>query len=102
MSLLGIIDSDVTGSRVFYDTVAGFAETITTTGGSFSGIFDNEFEAIDAEGQIVVNGSLPRVWCRSTDAPGRNAALTIRGANYVVIDEQPNDTAETLLILREA
>lgn len=102
MTLLDKINADITGDNVFYDIEAGFAETITTSGGSFRGIFDNDYQQIDADGFIPVSGSNPIIWCRSIDEPLLGDTVTVRSVSYTVIEVQPNNDSETLLILRES
>lgn len=102
MSLMDVINADITGGSVFYDTEAGFAETITTSGGTFRGIFDNDYQQLDADGFVPVSGSSPIVWCRTIDEPNLGDTITVRSIDYTVIEVQPNNDGETLLILRES
>lgn len=100
MTLLDDMASDISGSHVFYDTDSGFAVDATTTGGTIQVIFDNDFIALD-EGVFSVNGTQPRAWCRTSEAPARDATLVINSVTYVVYNNEINSDGETLLQLVE-
>lgn len=103
MTFLDTVRADVTGSDVFYNTDTGFAELITYGAGTdFIGIFDDDYQELDAEGYVRVSSSGPACWCRTSAAPAIDETITRGGIDYVIVDHQPNDDDETLLILRLA
>lgn len=103
MTFRDTVSADVTGGDVFYNTSTGFAETITYPAGSdFIGIWEEDYQQLDAEGYVQVSSTAPALWCRTTDAPAIDGTITRNSTNYIIVDHQPNDDGETLLILREA
>lgn len=101
-TLLDSIDTDVTGADVFYNITTGFAETISYPAGTnFIGIWEEEYQELDADGYARVSGTAPACWCRTTDAPAVDEVIARNSTNYVIVEHQPNDDGETLLILRE-
>ena len=101
MTFLDTISDDITGD-VFYDTQRGFAEDITYSSGTdFIGIWDENYQEID-DGYARVSTTSPACWCRSSDAPDVDEVITRGSTNYVIVDHQPNDDGETLLLLRLA
>lgn len=76
--------------------------TITTTGASVVGIFQNEYADIDTE-FLSVTGSTPYVRLKNTDITNLQVgdSCTIAGDNYVVLHHEPNGENETVVILRE-
>ncbi len=96
------IAADVTGGDVFYDTASGFAELITyALGTDFVGLWDEDYIELDADGYTQASSTAPACWCRTTAAPPLGATITRNSIDYVVVDHQPNDDGETLLILRK-
>lgn len=101
-TLLDSIAADISGGDVYYDKGSGFAEVITyALGTDFDGIWDEEYTELDADGYARVSGTAPACWCRTSQAPARGAVISRNSKNYVVVEHQPNDDGETLLILRE-
>ena len=103
MALLDDVTTDISGSHVFYDKDSGFAQDATyVSGGSgtLTLIFDNDFIDIET-GQVVAQASNPQAWCRTSEAPARDAVLTIGSTNYRVYTLEPNTDGETLLQLVE-
>lgn len=102
VTLRDSIDTDVTGSDVFYNISTGFAETISyPLGTDFPGIWEEEYQEMDADGYVRVAGTAPACWCKTSAAPAIDAVIVRNSTNYVVVEHQPNDDGETLLILRE-
>jgi len=103
MAFLDTVAADVTGEDVFYNTGTGFAETITYAAGSdFIGIWNEDYQELDADGYVQISSTSPAVWCRTSDAPAIDETIARGSDSYVIVDHQPNDDGETLLILREA
>ena len=101
-TLLDSIAADVTGNDVFYNTLTGFAETVGyPAGADFTGIWEEDYQELDADGYVRVSGTAPACWCRTTAAPAIDEVIVRAGTNYVIVEHQPNDDGETLLILRE-
>jgi len=101
MTLRDSIADDITGADVFYNIGTGFAETITYPAGTdFIGIWEEDYQELDADGYVRVSGTSPSCWCRTTAAPAVDAVITRNSKNYVIVEHQPNDDGETLLILR--
>lgn len=88
---------------VFFDTVNGFAETVTYQGStSISAIFDAAFFA-DHMSQVIVDSTKPACLVRSASVSGVVQGYTIlRGSTtYKIVDVQPDGTGITLLILEK-
>ena len=102
MTFIDTVSADVTGGDVFYNVTTGFAETIIyELGTNFIGIWEQDYQELDAEGYVKVSGSSLACWCRTTDAPAIDEVIARNSINYVIVEHQPNDDNETLLILRE-
>ena len=102
MTFRDTVSADVTGGDVFYNVTTGFAETIIyELGTNFIGIWEQDYQELDAEGYVKVSGSSLACWCRTTDAPAIDEVIARNSINYVIVEHQPNDDNETLLILRE-
>lgn len=101
MAFLDTISSDITDGDVFYNTDTGFAETITYPAGTdFIGIWNEDYQELDADGYVQVSGSAPACWCRTSDAPAIDEQINRGSDSYIIVDHQPNDDGETLMILR--
>lgn len=97
------IAADISGGDVFYDTASGFAELITYAAGTdFVGIWEEDYQELDADGYVRVSGTAPACWCRTSEAPARGEIINRDSTNYIIVEHQPNDDGETLLILRES
>jgi len=102
-TLRDAIAADISGGDVFYDTHSGHAELITyALGTDFIGVWDQDYIELDADGYARVSGTAPACWCRTSDAPARGQTIRRASTNYIIVEHQPNDDGETLLILREA
>ena len=103
MTFRDTVAADVTGGDVFYNISTGFAETITYAAGTdFIGIWNEDYQEVDADGYVQVSSTAPACWCRTSDAPAIDETIARGAASYIIVDHQPNDDGETLLILREA
>ena len=101
MTFLDTVSADVTGDDVFYDIKRGFGETITYAAGTdFIGIWEEDYQPVDAGGYSIVSSTAPACWCRSSDAPAIDETINRNATDYIIVDHQPNDDGETLLILR--
>lgn len=97
------IAADVTGGDVFYDTERGFAETITyALGTDFDGLWEEDYQELDADGYVQVSSTAPACWCKEADAPAIGETINRAATDYIIVDHQPNDDGEILLILRKA
>lgn len=97
-----IVD-DIVGDDVFYNTDTGFAETITyVAGADFVGLWEEDYIEQDADGYIQASSTAPACWCRTTVAPTVGQTINRGSIDYVIVEHQPNDDGETLLILRRA
>ena len=90
----------------FYNT-DDFAVTVTYTpqGGSAStitGIFDDEYQLIDA-GEVGVSGTSPVFECPTASVPdaATGDTLIINAVTYLVVEAQPDSTGVTVLILEK-
>ena len=102
-TLLDSIAADISGGDVYYDTHSGFGELITYAAGTdFIGVWEEDYQELDADGYVRVSGTAPACWCRSSIAPAVGETITRAASNYIIVDQQPNDDGETLLILRAA
>lgn len=100
-TFLDSLADDITGNDVFYNINTGFAEEIVyALGADFIGIWEEDFQELDADGYVQVSSTAPACWCRSSVAPAIGETITRAGTSYVITDQQPNDDGETLLILR--
>ena len=100
--MLDIIAADISGGDVYYDKGSGFAEVITyALGTDFAGIWQEDYVELDADGYARVSGTTPACWCRTSQAPAVGEVINRNSTNYVIVEHQPNDDGETLLILRE-
>lgn len=90
----------------FYDTDDfAVSATYTPQGGSAStitGIFDNEYQMIDA-GSVGVSGATPVFECAtasvSSAAPGDS--LVIAAVTYLIVEVMPDGTGVTALVLEK-
>lgn len=101
----GVAD-DITGAvgySVFYDIETGFAETITYAAGTdFPGIWEQDYQELDADGYVRVSGTAPACWARTSEAPAVGETIVRNSVSYIIVEHQPNDDGEILMILREA
>jgi hypothetical protein len=63
-----------------------FAVSVTYSGGTIRGIFDNETVPVDAGGFVSVHQEQPRLTCRTTDVPSiaEDQTMVISGLTYRV------------------
>jgi len=90
---------------IFFD-VEGFGSTATYTpsGGSpvsVNGIYEDDYEQIDAGGSIGIAGSSPSFQCSSADISGaaEGDALTVGGVDYIIRVVMEDGTGVTMLQL---
>jgi hypothetical protein len=96
------IASDIVNDKVFYDTEKGYAESIDYAAGTgFDGIWQESYQQLDADGYVQASSTAPACWCRTSDAPAIGQTIARGAQDYIIVDHQPNDDGETLLILRE-
>ena len=63
MTFLDTVSADVTGGDVFYNVTTGFAETIIyAVGTNFIGIWEEDYQELDANGYVKVSGTSPACW----------------------------------------
>ena len=79
--------------------------TYTPQGGSAStitGIFDEEYQLIDA-GSVGVSGSTPVFECASSSVPAAapGDTLVVNAVTFLVVEVQPDGTGVTVLILEK-
>lgn len=91
---------------VFFDTNDfGVEATFTPSGGSAStieGIFDNEYLAIDGDGQVAVAGTTPVFHCKTADvANAYGGTLVVNSTTYNIVEVKPDGTGTTMLILED-
>jgi len=88
---------------VFFDTVNGFAETVTYHGStSIAAIFDAAFFG-EHMSQLIVDSTKPACLVLSSAVSGVVQGYTIlRGSTtYNIVDVQPDGSGITLLILEK-
>jgi hypothetical protein len=97
----------VEDTTAFFDVALGFAvqATVTTRHGevvSFAVIFDNGYSAQLGAG--LMEASQPQAVARSVDVVdlAHRCAITIAGADYRVVEIQPDGTGMTTLLLERA
>jgi len=63
-----------------------FAVSVTYSGGTISGIFDNETVPVDAGGYVSVHQEQPRLTCRTADVPSiaEDQTMVISGVTYKI------------------
>lgn len=63
-----------------------FAVSVTYSGATIRGIFDNETVPVDAGGFVSVHQEQPRLTCRTTDVPSiaEDQTMVISGVTYRV------------------
>lgn len=81
--------------------LADFGVTATWSGGSFIGIFDNDYVDAEVGGSVSFAVSQPRFTCRTADLTGmtEDTALTIEGISYVVRVFMNDGTGMSVLVL---
>ena len=84
----------------------GVAASYTPAGGSAStvnGIFDNEYFATDAGGEVAFALQQPMFHCRTADVPSaaEGDAIRVSGVDYTVRNVRPDGTGMTMLMLEE-
>lgn len=84
----------------------GVAATYTPAGGvasTVNGIFDNEYIAVEAGGEVAVALQEPRFHCRTADvaSAAEGDAIVINAVNYTIRIVQPDGTGMTMLVLEE-
>jgi len=81
--------------------LADFGVTATYSGGTFTAIFDNDYEAVEAGGGVPVAALNPRITCRTADVStlSDGDSLTIDSALYVIAYVMPDGTGVTAMIL---
>lgn len=84
--------------------LADFGVTVTYSGGSFVGIFDNAYTDVDAGGGVAISMVDPRLSCRTADVTGvsEGDTITIGGNSYIVRVKMPDGTGMTELMLEAA
>lgn len=98
----GGLEADIESGNLFYDIETGFAETITYAAGTdFPGIWEEDYVELDADGYTQVSSTAPACWCLTASAPAIGETITRDTVDYIIVDHQPNDDGETLLILRK-
>lgn len=74
-------------------------------GGSSSnikGIFDKEFIALSAGGEVDVAGTDPVFMCKTSDVSNaRGGTLVINGVTYNIVVDKPDGTGVTMLSLED-
>ncbi len=77
--------------------IIGVGQTYETT---INGIFDNEHLLVEG-GEVGVSGTVPMFLCRTSDVTSivYGDVVTIDSNDYKVVDQQPDGTGMTLLIL---
>lgn len=98
-TLLAQISADVDGHYALGPT---FAETVTGPSGDIAAIFSNEPQLSDAGGYVSASSSVPMLRTRNGDAMAKGAAVTIRGASYIVVEVMPDGFDETKHRLQKA
>lgn len=92
---------------VFFDTDDfAVSATYTPAGGSastISGIFDDEFEAIETGALIAVASSAPVFQCKTSDVStaAEGDALTVNSTSYLIRVVQNDGTGVTMLQLEK-
>lgn len=73
------------------------------TEANVTGIFDNEYFAVDAGGSVPVAMQQPTFLCRTADiaSVAQNDILTISGLTYRIRNIQPDGQGMTMLMLEE-
>jgi hypothetical protein len=63
-----------------------FAVSVTYSGGTIKGIFDNETVPVDAGGYVSVHQEQPRLTCRTADVPSiaEDQTMVISGVTYKI------------------
>jgi hypothetical protein len=92
--LLMLADFGVTVSYTYADA------TVT----SFTGIFDSDYQAVDAGGGVAFAMQQPRVTCRTADVSGalEGDTAVIEGVTYTVRVVMDDGTGITELTLEKA
>lgn len=89
------------------DAFGKSAQYIPKAGGSFSidGIFDNQFEQVDPDTEIVITSNAPMFDVKTKDLQGGKAEkgdkIKINEIIYKVIDSQEDGLVATKLILHK-
>lgn len=92
-------------SVFFRDEDFGVSATLTPTSGSprtVLGIFDAEYLAADAGGQVMISSKTPTFACKTSDTTNaQDGGLAIGADSYRIIEVRPDGTGFTVLILEE-
>lgn len=80
-----------------------FAETVTVGGVSVVAIFDDSFNAVNFANGEVVEGSMPKVTCKSSDvaAAAHGTEVVARGTTYYVTGVRHDGAGLSVLMLSE-
>ncbi len=92
-------------SAFFRDEDFGVSATLTPSSGSertIMGIFDAEYVAAEAGGQVAISSNLPIFTCKTNDATNAaDGTLVVGGETYQIIEVRPDGTGVTILILEQ-
>lgn len=91
---------------VFFDTADfGVEALFTPIGGvasTIQGIFDDEYIAVDSDGEVEVAGSVPMFQCRTIDVPDAyQGTLLVNGTLYTIVEPKDDGTGLTMLMMEE-
>lgn len=92
----GIMLADF-GEKFVYRTLGSGSKTITA-------IFDNNYQAVDAGGNLPFAMQQPQLTCRTSDIPnaGEGDTVVINGSTYTVRIVMSDGTGITELMLEKA
>ena len=91
---------------IFFDTDDFGVEAIFTPNGGVAttihGIYDDEYVAVDGDGEVDVSGSVPMFQCRTEDVPNPYpATLLVAGILYDIVEPKADGTGITMMMLQE-
>lgn len=92
-------------TAVLYAPATGSPYSTTPTGDPLTGVFDENYEAVDPNSQTVISSTMPVLLVRLSDlqaAPAKGDRVTVRGSRqFTVTKSQPDGRGGALLILHK-
>tara|TARA_S200002703_G_C3794278_1_gene245195 strand:+ start:2141 stop:2452 length:312 start_codon:yes stop_codon:yes gene_type:complete len=100
------VETDTERAVFFSSDDFGVTATYTPSGGaaaSITGIFDDEFEPIEAGGFVPVASTAPIFHCKTSDvsAAAEGDALTVNSTSYIIRVVMNDGTGTTMLQLEK-